>query len=241
MSKWRVLVADDDMIVRRSLEASLLMDDFDVVSAAHGDEALAKVEQRWPDIAVLDLHMPGMSGFELADRLRRAIEIPVIMLTSASDEETTVRGLENHADDYMTKPFRYTELRARIKRLLARAYEGGLHPGERIVVDDHLAIDFGHRVATLGAETIKLTPIEARILFILLQNQNRIVPTGTLLRKAWGFGEEGDQSSLWVRMRKLRTKIEPDPDAPRYIHTERGVGYRFSRPESREQGIGDRG
>jgi DNA-binding response OmpR family regulator len=231
MSKWRVLIADDDMVIRRSLEASLLMDDFDVISAADGEEALVKVEQRWPDIAVLDLNMPGMSGFELADRLRRTIEIPVIMLTSISDEATTVRGLEDHADDYMTKPFRYPELRARINRLLAQAYEGGLHPGERVVVDEQLVIDFGHRIVTLRDTVIKLTPIEARILFILLQNQNRIVPTGTLLRKAWGFGEEGDQSSLWVRIRKLRTKIESDPDAPRYIHTERGVGYRFVRPE----------
>jgi DNA-binding response OmpR family regulator len=231
MSKWRVLIADDDMVIRRSLEASLLMDDFDVISAADGEEALVKVEQRWPDIAVLDLNMPGMSGFELADRLRRAIEIPVIMLTSISDEATTVRGLEDHADDYVAKPFRYPELRARINRLLAQAYEGGLHPGERVVVDEQLVIDFGHRIVTLRDTVIKLTPIEARILFILLQNQNRIVPTGTLLRKAWGFGEEGDQSSLWVRIRKLRTKIESDPDAPRYIHTERGVGYRFVRPE----------
>lgn len=231
MSKWRVLVADDDMIVRRSLEASLVMDGFDVVPACDGEEALAKVEQRWPDIAVLDLDMPGMNGFDLADRLRRAIEIPVIMLTSISDEETTVRGIEEHADDYVTKPFRYAELRARINRLLARAYEGGLHPGERVIVDEQLVIDFGHRVATLRDEKINLTPLEARILFILLQNQNQVVPTSTLLRKAWGFGEEGDQSSLWVRMRKLRTKLEPDPDVPRYIHTERGVGYRFTRPE----------
>ena len=231
MSKWRVLIADDDLVIRRSLEASLLMDDFDVISAADGEEALVKADRRWPDIAVLDLHMPGMSGFMLADRLRRAIEIPVIMLTSVSDEETTVRGIEDHADDYVTKPFRYPELRARINRQLARAYEGGLHPGERVVVDDQLVIDFGHRVAILRDNIINLTPIEARILFILLQNQNRIVPTGTLLRKAWGFGEEGDPSSLWVRMRKLRTKIEPDPDAPRYIQTERGVRYRFARPE----------
>jgi two-component system KDP operon response regulator KdpE len=230
MSKWRVLIADDDLVIRRSLEASLLMDDFDVISAADGEEALVKVDQRWPDIAVLDLHMPGMSGFELADRLRRAIEIPVIMLTSVSDEETTVRGLEEHADDYVTKPFRYPEVRARIQRLLAWAYEGGLHPGERVVIDAHLMVDFGQRIVTVRDRVINLTPIEARILFILLQNQNRIVPSETLLRKAWGFGDEGDLSSLWVRMRQLRTKIEPDPAAPRYLQTERGVGYRFVRP-----------
>ncbi len=229
MTKWRVLIADDDMIIRRLLEASLLQDDFEVLAASDGTAALAKAEQRWPDLAILDLNMPGMSGFELADRLRKNIAIPVIMLTSMSDLATTVEGLELHADDYMTKPFRYPELRARINRLLAQAYEGGLHPGERVVIDDELSIDFGHRVATVRGETVTLTPIEARILFILVQNQGRIVPTTTLLRKAWGYGEEGDPSSLWVRMRKLRSKIERDPDAPLYIHTERGTGYRFGR------------
>jgi DNA-binding response OmpR family regulator len=230
MNKWRVLIADDDLVIRRSLAASLLMDDFDVLTAADGEEALAKAAQRWPDIAVLDLHMPGISGFEVADRLRRAIKIPVLMLTSVSDEETTVCGLEEHADDYVTKPFRYPEVRARIQRLLAWAYEGGLHPGERVMIDAHLMVDFGQRIVTVRDRVINLTPIEARILFILLQNQNRIVPSETLLHKAWGFGDEGDLSSLWVRMRQLRTKIEPDPAAPRYLQTERGVGYRFVRP-----------
>lgn len=230
MSKWRLLIAEDDMIVRRSLEASLLHDNFEVISAPDGVTALQKAEQRWPDLAILDLHLPGMDGFELADRLRKVIEIPVIMLTSNSDEETTVKGLEHHADDYVIKPYRYLELRARITRLLGRAYEGGLHPGERVVIDSSLSIDFGHRVALVRGVSVPLTPIEARILFILVQNQGRIVPTATLLRKAWGFGEEGDQQSLWVRMRKLRIKIEAAPDTPVYIHTERGVGYRFSRP-----------
>jgi DNA-binding response OmpR family regulator len=231
MSKWRVLIADDDLIIRRALEASLLIDGFDCVCAADGNEALAKVEHRWADIAVVDLNMPGMNGFELADRLRRVIEIPVIILTSVSDETMVVRGLEEHADDYVIKPFRYPELRARINRLLVRSYDGGLHPGERVVVDDRLVVDFGQRTALLDKQRIKLTPIEARILFVLMQNKNQTVTTGTLLRKAWGFGEEGDPSSLWVRMRKLRIKIESDPDSPRYIHTERGVGYRFTHPE----------
>lgn len=230
MNKWRILVADDDVVIRRSLEASLLQDNYEVVAAPDGFQALRKAEQRWPDLAILDLHMPGMSGFELADRLRKAIEIPVMMLTSVSDLDTTVLGLERHADDYMTKPFRYPELRARLKRLLGRAYEGGLHPGERVVIDEHLSIDFGHRVATVGGEPVTLTPIEARILFILVQQQGQVVPTNTLLRKAWGWGEEGDQASLWVRMRKLRTKLETDPETPRYIHTERGAGYRMGQP-----------
>ncbi len=227
MTNWRILIADDDMIVRRTLESSLLRDGFEVVTAADGPMALQKVEQRWPDLAILDLDMPSMSGFEVSDHLRKTVEIPIMMLTSHAELETTVLGLEHYADDYMTKPFRYPELRARINRLLVKAYEGGLHPGERVVIDERLSIDFGHRVATLGGAQISLTPIEARILFILVQNRGRIVPTGTLLRKAWGLGEEGDQASLWVRIRNLRTKLEPIPSSQQYIQTERGTGYRF--------------
>ena len=227
MTNWRILIADDDMIVRRTLESSLLRDGFEVVTAVDGPMALSKVEHRWPDLAILDLDMPGMSGFEVSDHLRKAIEIPILMLTSHGELETTVLGLEKYADDYMTKPFRYPELRARINRLLVKAYEGGLHPGERVVIDERLSIDFGHRVASLAGTQIPLTPIEARILFILVQNRGRIVPTGTLLRKGWGLGEEGDQASLWVRMRNLRSKLESSAGGQPYIHTERGTGYRF--------------
>lgn len=229
MSKWRLLVADDDMVVRRSLEAGLLADGFEVVTAPDGETALEKVNQRWPDAAILDLMMPDMTGFELAERLRRSVEIPILILTSITDEQTTIKGLEQYADDYMHKPFSYGVLRARLNRLLARFYEGGLHPGERVVVDDHLTVDFGHRLMWVGGEQLALTPIEARILFLLMQRPGTIVPTATLLRKAWGAGEEGDPDSLWVRIRKLRNKLEPRSDSPTYIHTQRGIGYRFGR------------
>lgn len=229
MSKWRLLVVDDDLVVRRSLEASLRADGFEVISAPDGETALEKLNQRWPDAAILDLMMPDMTGFELAERLRRAVEIPIMILTSITDEQTTIKGLEEYADDYMSKPFSYGVLRARLNRLLSRFYEGGFHPGERVVVDENLTVDFGHRLIWVAGEQITLTPIEARILFLLMQRSNTIVPTATLLRKAWGVGEEGDPDSLWVRIRKLRNKLEPREDSPRYIHTRRGIGYRFGR------------
>lgn len=229
MSKWRLLVADDDLVVRRTLEAGLLADGFEVISAPDGETALEKVNQHWPDAAILDLMMPDMTGFELAERLRRAVEIPIMILTSITDEQTTIKGLEEYADDYMSKPFSYGVLRARLNRLLSRFYEGGLHPGERVVVDENLTVDFGHRLMWVAGEQVTLTPIEARILFLLMQRSNTIVPTATLLRKAWGVGEEGDPDSLWVRIRKLRNKLEPNRDSPRYIHTQRGIGYRFGR------------
>ncbi len=229
MSKWRLLVVDDDLVVRRSLEAGLRADGFEVITAPDGETALEKVNQRWPDAAILDLMMPDMTGFELAERLRRAVEIPIMILTSITDEQTTIKGLEEYADDYMNKPFSHGVLRARLNRLLSRFYEGGLHPGERVVVDENLTVDFGHRLIWVAGEQTTLTPIEARILFLLMQRGNTIVPTATLLRKAWGVGEEGDLDSLWVRIRKLRNKLEPREDSPRYIHTQRGTGYRFGR------------
>ncbi len=224
-SRWRILVADDDMILRRTLVSQLLSDDFEVMSAADGAEALKLVEDTWPDLALLDLMMPGMTGFELSERLRRYIEIPIIILTSISDEATTVEGLEKYADDYVTKPFRYAELRARINNLLAKSYEGGLHPGEHVVIDDTLAINFGQHAAIKHGAYITLEPIELRILYLLLQTPATPVPTTTLLRKAWGYGEEGDQSSLWVRIRSLRRKLEDDPSNPTYLQTARGIGY----------------
>ncbi len=230
MTKWRVLIADDDLVVRRSLEASLLADGYTVMSAQDGSSALEKVSQQWPDAAILDLIMPDMTGFEVAERLRRSVEIPIMILTSITDEATTIEGLQRYADDYITKPFSYGVLRARLERLLARFYEGGLHPGERAIVDDRLTVDFGQRIAWLDGEPITLTPIEARILFLLMQRAGQVVPSTTLLRKAWGFGQEGDPESLWVRIRQLRHKLESRPGAPRYIHTERGIGYRFQPP-----------
>lgn len=227
MSRWRILIADDDTIVRRTLEASLVADGFDVSSAPDGSTALQKAEQRWPDAAILDLLMPELSGFEVAERLRQGIAIPIMILTSNSDERTTIEGLERYADDYIVKPFSYGVLRARLNRLLAQYYDGGLHPGERTVVDERLAVDFGRRIAYVDAQAVSLTPIEARILFLLMQRPNSAVPSQTLLRKAWGNGEEGDLESLWVRIRQLRSKLEPAPDSPRRIVTERGVGYRF--------------
>jgi len=226
-ARWRILVVDDDTIIRRTLVSNLLNDGFEVMAAESGQSALTMVESSWPDLAILDLMMPGMTGFELSDRLRRYVEIPVIMLTSISDEATTVRGLEQHADDYMTKPYRYPELRARVNKLLTKSYEGGLHPGELVVIDEDLSVNFGQHILLRKGEAIPFEPIELRVLYLLLQTPTVAVATTTLLRKAWGLGEEGDQSSLWVRIRSLRTKLEDNPSKPIYLKTVRGVGYVF--------------
>lgn len=227
-SRWRILVVDDDPIILRTLVSNLLSDQFEVLSADSGEQALAIIEHDWPDLALLDLNMPGMNGFELADKLRRYIDIPVIMLTSNNEEATVVEGLEVHVDDYVVKPARYAELRARINKQLAKAYEGGLHPGDLVLIDDTLSINFGQHAVIKNGEITPLEPIELRILYLLLQVPTQPVPTTTLLRKAWRMGEEGDPSSLWVRIRSLRLKLEPDPSKPIYLQTVRGIGYMFN-------------
>jgi two-component system KDP operon response regulator KdpE len=230
MSTWRLLIADDDPVIRRALEAGFLADGFDVTMAHDGTSALQKAEQLWPDAVILDLIMPNVTGYEVAAHLRGILEIPIIMLTSVNDEQTMISSLEGYADASVCKPFRYSELRAQLNHLLARYYNDRLHPGKRVVVDECLSIDFTSRLVWLDRHEVVLTPIEARILFVLLQNPNKTVPTKTLLRRAWRLGKEGDLASLWVRMRQLRAKMEPDPKRPRYIFTERGAGYRFNWP-----------
>jgi DNA-binding response OmpR family regulator len=230
MSDWQILIVDDDPLLLRSLQLDLLNHGYGVIAAASGQEALTKIDTMRPDLAVLDLMMPGMSGFELAKQLRSHVELPIIMLTSIDDEATLVEGLARYADDYVTKPYRQGELRARIQKLLSRSYGDGLHPSQQIVIDEQLTLDFGQHAAIVEGMQVNLTPIESRILFMLLQRAPELVPSGALLRKAWGYGEEGDPTSLWVRIRALRQKIEPNPDKPAYILTVRGKGYAFTKP-----------
>ncbi len=232
MCKWRLLIAGDDLVLRRTLEANFLADGFDVIMAQDGASAVRKAQQRWPDAAILDYKLLDCSGFAVAAQLRQVLTLPIIMLTSVDDEQKMIRELEAHADDYVCKPFRYGELRARLTRLFTRYYDDGCLTDERIVVDEHLSVDLRSGFVWRDGRKLVLTPMEARILFVLLQHANQPVPTATLLRRAWGSDQTDDLSALWVRMRKLRTKIEPDVDQPRYIVTERGVGYRFCRPTS---------
>ena len=230
MAKQRILVVDDDETILNSLRLSLTNDGFEVIAAHSGSEALSKVERTLPQLAILDLMLPGMSGFELSKRLQRYIEIPVIMLTAVTDEETVVQGLEQYADDYINKPFRYAELRARINRILSRANEVSLSSSDDIVVDNNLVINFARHSVVVGQRNVHLSPIESRLLYCLVKGGGRVVSNESLLRRGWNYQDDGDIESLWVRMSSLRRKLGDIEEPPRYIITERGVGYRFGVP-----------
>jgi two-component system KDP operon response regulator KdpE len=222
-----ILVVDDEPDLLNAVRLYLEDEGYQVLTATNGEEALAKVRTRLPDLIVLDVMMPEMNGFEALGEIRRVSNVPVIMLTVKGEESDKVRGLGLGADDYVTKPFSQRELLSRIQAVLRRAETPAFVPRTRIVVDDDLTIDFSRNEVWLKGEKVQLTPTEYRLLYHLVSNPGRILSHESLLAKVWGpeYREEEHYVRLYITY--LRQKIEPDPAHPKYILTERGLGYRF--------------
>lgn len=227
MDKKHILIVDDEARMRRFVRMNLELEGYLVSEAANGLEALAKVRAEQPDLVLLDVAMPDLDGFATLAHLREFSAAPVIMLTVKSDEDDRIRGLDLGADDYVTKPFSPRELSSRIRAVLRRVEPAKLAATEPLVIDDILQIDFPHREVIVRGERIKLRATEYRLLLTLVENAPWIVPQETLLTKAWGPEYRDDTQLLRVYIAYLRKKIEPDPLTPRYILTERGVGYQF--------------
>jgi two-component system, OmpR family, KDP operon response regulator KdpE len=225
--KKRVLVVDDEPRMRRFVHMNLDLEGYEVLQAENGLVALQKVRDDTPDLVLLDVMMPDMDGFETLERIREVSSVPVIMLTVKGDEDDRIRGLDLGADDYITKPFSPRELSSRIRAVLRRADLAKPGTAEPLVIDEDLAIDFPRRTVIVRGEQVKLRPTEYRLLQQLVENAGWIVPQEVLLSKAWGPEYRDDSQLLRLYVTYLRKKIEPDPANPRYILTERGVGYRF--------------
>jgi len=221
----RILIVDDAADTRLMLSLRLQREGYVILPASSGREALDIVNrQGLPDLAVLDIMMPGMDGFGVADELRQMGDVPIIFLSALSDTNTKVEGINRYAEDYVTKPFAFSELLARIRRILLRvAPERAMEP--ELPVDDHLHINFSQQYAVVDDQQITLTPTENRIMNVLYHNRGRVLSPSFLLAKVWDPTRKGTVESLWVHVRRLRSKIEPDPDNPRYVLTVRGQGY----------------
>jgi two-component system KDP operon response regulator KdpE len=188
-------------------------------------EALRALERAWPALLVIDLMMPGMDGFELCRRVKQIADLPIIVLSAVDASEAKVRALEYYAEDYVTKPFDPDELSARIHRVLRRTESGR---GGLTLDGGSLEIDLVQRRARVDQRTESLSPTEVRFLQVLIASLDRTVPTDTLLSRVWSDSELPDPSYVWVTVRRLRNKIERDPNRPRVLLTDRGVGYRLS-------------
>jgi two-component system KDP operon response regulator KdpE len=223
-----VLVVDDEERMAHFVRLNLEQDGFHVVEAYRGLDAIQKMRDSMPDLILLDIMMPDIDGFEALQMIREFSSVPVIMLTAKGEEEDKVRGLELGADDYITKPFSPRELTSRVKAVMRRAEMGTASPThEMIEVDDRLKLDFGKREVWVEGKIIKLRPTEYRLLYHLVQNAGWVLTYDQLLAKVWGYEYRDEPHYVRLYINYLRQKLEPDLSNPRYIFTERGVGYRF--------------
>jgi DNA-binding response OmpR family regulator len=221
----RILVVDDAADTRLLLNLRLQREGYEVFTAGSGAEAFEVIQKEGlPHLVLLDIMMPGMDGFAVASEIRRMGDISIIFLSALSDTDTKVEGLNRFAEDYVTKPFDFSELSARIRRVLLRVATD-INADPEQVVDERLRVNFAQQYAVVDDLQITLTPTENRLLHILFNNRGRVLSPGFLLAKAWDPVRRGTVESLWVHMRRLRSKIEPDADNPRYVVTVRGQGY----------------
>jgi len=226
-AKKKILVVDDERGLVRIIRLNLEHDGFEVVEANNGAQAIDKLRTALPDLVLLDVMMPDLDGFTVLKTIREVGSTPVIMLTAKGEEDDRVKGLELGADDYVTKPFSPRELTSRIKAVLRRGNMAEEDETGKIVVDDRLTIDFDRHEVWVEGELVKLRPTEYRLLYHLVKNAGWGLTHDQILTKVWGYEYRDEPHYVRLYINYLRKKIEEDPTDPKYILTERGVGYRF--------------
>jgi DNA-binding response OmpR family regulator len=220
-----VLLVDDDLTLLSVLSRRVARAGYSVITASSGAAALKLLQGSWPSLVIVDLMMPGMDGFELCRRIKQLADLPIIVLSAVDASEAKVSALELYAEDYITKPFDPDELIARVQRILRRAPIGS---PSLSLGDGRIEIDLATRRMVTPAGAQQLTRIEARLLGVLAASIDRVVPTDLLLDRVWSEADGAEPSYVWVTIRRLRRKLEEDPDRPRHLLTERGIGYRLA-------------
>ncbi len=225
----KILVVDDEQSIVELIKFNLEKEDWQVVTAYDGDEALDVFRRENPDLVLLDIMLPIMDGWQVCKELRETSSVPIIMLTAKGDEPDKIKGLEIGADDYVTKPFSPKELVARVRVALRRASTAS-PPSQHVVTLQGLRIDIDRHQVTLDDEPLVLTPKEFDLLLLLVQNKGKVLTRDMLLEKVWGYDYGGETRTVDVHIRRLRQKMGEDPSRPRYIHTVHGVGYKVEEP-----------
>ncbi len=223
----KVLVIDDDTTLLNLLEQSLGKAGYEVITASNGLSGLQKMYEERPDLIILDVMMPRMDGWETCRRIREMSQVPIIMLTAKDEEADKIKGFEFGVDDYVTKPFSFAELTARVTAVLHRTRQRPPQRKPAIHHVDDLMIDLENRRVTKNGEVLDLTPTEYRLLATLVENAGRVLSHEQLLSDVWGPEYVEDTGYVKRYIWYLRQKLEDDPSQPKYILTERGFGYRF--------------
>ncbi len=230
MASKKILVVEDEPDIRKLVHYNLAQERFKVVEAEDGERALRAIQREKPDLVILDLMLPGLSGLELCRTLRERAEtarLPILMLTAKAGEADRVVGLEMGADDYLTKPFSPRELVARVKAILRRTETQGAAPGAEFYEKGPLKIDFSTYEVSIRGKPAKLTLKEFELLRFLVQNPNRVLNRDQLLDRVWGGEVFVDPRTVDVHIRRLRKAIEKNDRKPEWVLTVRGVGYKF--------------
>lgn len=227
----KVLVVDDEKLIVKGIKFSLEQDEMQVDCAYDGEEALEKAKENSYDIILLDVMLPGLSGFEVCQAIREFSDVPVIMLTAKGDDMDKILGLEYGADDYITKPFNILEVKARIKAIMRRSGHNKTvkekEEESKIVTAGDLKLDTEGRRVFIAGKEINVTAKEFDLLELLILNPNKVYSRENLLNIVWGYEYPGDVRTVDVHIRRLREKIETNPSEPKYVHTKWGVGYYF--------------
>ena len=228
----RILLVEDEENYRVPLAFSLRRDGFDVVQAADGVEAVEVFEAAGPsgggsiDLVLLDLMLPRLSGIEVCRRIRRTSTVPVIMLTARDSEADTVVGLRIGADDYVTKPYSYRELLARVNAVLRRSHGEEQEPAEPVLEVGRVRMDVERHEVTVDGEAVAMPPREFELLELFMRNPGRVLARGEIIDRVWGADYVGDTKTLDVHVKRIRAKIEVEPGEPKLLITVRGVGYK---------------
>ncbi|MEN9935419.1 MAG: hypothetical protein RLZZ387_1998 [Chloroflexota bacterium] len=222
-----ILVADDDLPSVKLTSYLLEEAGYQVVKAYDGPSILQSIEQHNPDLVLLDVMMPKASGFDICRQIRRTSDVPIIFLSARSQLQDRVMGLQIGGDDYLIKPFEPSELLARVEAVLRRRNSDMLNPSVRLSQGDITLDPVEHKVLFSTGRTVELTPLEFRLLYYLMKNSGRVLNTSQILSKVWGYDYEGESNLVAVYIRRLRTKVEEDPERPRHVITVRNLGYKF--------------
>ena len=222
----RVLVVDDEKLIVKGIRFSLEQDGYEVDCAYDGDEAIERAKEREYDVVLLDVMLPGHDGFEVCQTIREFSEMPIIMLTAKGDDMDKILGLEYGADDYITKPFKLNELLSRIKAILRRSLQ--FSKAAAVLEANGIRIDTAERRVWKNGKSLDLPLVEYKLLCLFLQNPNHLLSRELILDRMWdGNGNFVDDNTLSVYIRRLRNKIEDTPNQPKFLLTERGIGYKW--------------
>ena len=224
----KVLAVDDEKIIIKGLKFSLERDGFEVICAYDADEALALAESKNPDIILLDVMLPGLSGYEVCERIREYSDVPIIMLSAKGEDMDKIMGLEYGADDYITKPYNILEVKARIKAVLRRRTSNSKEEeASNEIVYGLLRLNLDSRTLYIDGRDADLTVVEFNLLEAMAKHPNKVFSRQDLLKIVRGEVDKADARSIDVHIRRLREKIEENPSSPKYVHTKWGVGYYF--------------